>query len=335
MRPRPKRAAPFGPRTWHCVGPGRLGTRGPRAVFSPLHGEPVAVRTGRLDLVCCYGTVHLSAAALYRFCQAGTPIALFSADGRRVRGRLLPERPGPSAAGLRDRQFAALADPDRRRELARRFVLDKLAAQGTAARELQKRGKPGATAALHRLRNAWRRANAVDSVNALRGVEGGAAAIWFRLLAATLRPGWSFAKRVRRPPRGPVNALLSLAGTLVVERAAAAAAARGLEVDRGCLHENRPGRPSLACDLAEPLRADAVGRWTLAVCNQGRLSPADFEEHPSHGTRLKPDCFPVALADWETHWAVHDLRERLNGVVTEFVAALGRRSGGPGAGVSP
>ena len=342
-KPKPRRprrasssdAAPFGPRAWHCVGPGRLGARGPRAVFTPLHSDPVAVRPGRLDLVCCYGSVHLSAAAIYRLGRAGTPVALLSADGRRVRGRLLPERPGPSAAGLRDRQFAALADPRRRRELARRFVLDKLAAQGAAARELQKRGKPGATAALAKLRAAWRRARAVRSVDALRGVEGGAAAVWFRLLAAALRPAWTFPRRVRRPPAGPVNALLSLAGVLLTERAAAAATARGLEPNRGCLHEDRPGRPSLACDLAEPLRADAVGRWVLSACNQGRLSPRDFEERPGRGTRLKPDRFPAALADWETHWAAHGLRERLDAAVASFAASLGAAgraaAGGSGA----
>ena len=76
-----------------------------------------------------------------------------------------------------------------------------------------------------------------------------------------LRPPWRFVQRVRRPPTDPVNALLSLGYTWVLTRTVARCEAAGLEVNLGGLHDYRPGRPSLACDLMEPLRVPAVDRW--------------------------------------------------------------------------
>src|SRR4051794_19751513 len=94
----------------------------------------------------------------------------------------------------------------------------------------------------------------------VRGFEGAASAAWFAFLGGLFEPPWSFRARARRPPTDPVNALLSLGYTWLLNRMNARAEAAGYEIYLGGLHEYRAGRPSLGCDLIESLRIPAVDR---------------------------------------------------------------------------
>src|SRR5205085_1352949 len=71
-------------------------------------------------------------------------------------------------------------------------------------------------------------------------------------------PPWTFPDRTRRPPTDPVKPLLSLGYTWLLGRVTARVEAAGYEPSLGGLHDYRPGRPSLGCDLIEPLRVPAV-----------------------------------------------------------------------------
>ena len=88
------------------------------------------------------------------------------------------------------------------------------------------------------------------------------------------------ARSLRRKHTSVLSLLVQdLANPCFVDIAVAArtaAEARGYEVYLGGLHEYRAGRPSLACDLIEPLRVAAVDRWVLATCNQRELMPEAF-----------------------------------------------------------
>lgn len=94
----------------------------------------------------------------------------------------------------------------------------------------------------------------------LRGIEGAASAAYFSGLGYLFPAGLGFHSRNRRPPRDPVNAVLSLSYTLLHQLAVQEICATGLDPFLGFLHEPAHGRESLACDLIEPLRpiADAV-----------------------------------------------------------------------------
>jgi len=136
-------------------------------------------------------------------------------------------------------------------------------------------------------------------------------------------PPWAFKRRVRRPPTDPVNALLSLGYTFLLTRIVARCEAVGLETALGALHDYHPGRPSLACDLIEPLRVPVVDRWVLAVCNQQRLKPESFLTTKS-GVKLEPGVFPSVLGWWEEHWAQNDCDAQLTNVVDLFLRSIRR-----------
>jgi CRISPR-associated protein Cas1 len=98
------------------------------------------------------------------------------------------------------------------------------------------------------------------AVEQIRGCEGAAAAAHFRALASVFAPALGFTGRNRRPPRDPVNAVLSLGYTLLHFDAVRACHMAGLDPLIGFYHRPAFGRESLACDLVEPLRPH-FDRW--------------------------------------------------------------------------
>ena len=258
-------------------------------------------------------------------CRARVSLCWLSSTGQACLARL--ERPPGASAPLRVRQLLALRRCSIRLELAREVVQARIDSQLDAARHYQRQGCRPEPALLEQLQAMAAAVPGARNLAVLRGLEGQATALWFRLFAALLQPPWTFPGRSRRPPADPANSLLSLGSTLLTQRVTAALEGRGLEPALGVLHEYRAGRPSLACDLVEPLRVPAVERWVLALCNQGQVQPADFGPGKGGGVYLQRGRFGYVVADWERHWLVRGLQGLLDHWVERFVARL--RGRGP------
>ena len=97
--------------------------------------------------------------------------------------------------------------------------------------------------------------------------------------------------------------------------------AAGLEIYLGVLHEYRPGRPSLACDIMEPLRIPAVDRWVISLCNQNRIAVGDFQAQDG-GIRLQSAAFGRILRDWEEHWINGGQEQVLDQWIEQFIGQL-------------
>jgi CRISP-associated protein Cas1 len=138
----------------------------------------------------------------------------------------------------------------------------------------------------------------------LLGVEGAASARYFQYWGTLFDAKWQFSGRNRRPPRDPVNALLSLGYTLVCHTAARLAAQDGFETTLGFLHQPTSGRPSLALDLIEPLRP-WVDEWILTQCQEGDWTQDDFSYEPDTGCRLNKTVNRRFFSRWHgaaEHW---------------------------------
>lgn len=147
-------------------------------------------------------------------------------------------------------------------------------------------------------------ADAAD-VAAVMGFEGSAAAAWYDWLAVSLPPTWGFGGRNRRPPRDPVNALLSLGYTLLGGEMLGAVQAAGLDPALGFLHGIVPGRESLVLDLIEPLRP-GVDAFVLDLLDR-TLTPRHFTSQAEQGCRLNKDgrgLFYRAWAKARWRWPV-------------------------------
>lgn len=134
---------------------------------------------------------------------------------------------------------------------------------------------------------------------ALRGLEGSAANLYFSAFAALVPASLHFKGRNRRPPRDPVNAVLSLAYTLLHAEAVLAAHAAGLDPAIGFYHQPSYGRESLASDLVEPLRPD-VDRWVLRLFNKQTLRADDFTNSAQTGCLLGKAGRTRFYQEWES-----------------------------------
>jgi len=179
----------------------------------------------------------------------------------------------PGNVALRVRQHRAAAVGALHQ--ARAFVVGKIRNQRTM---LRRHGGPEARDTVDQLARLMRQAESADSPEALLGIEGTAARLYFSRFGLMLRAdlAFAFADRNRRPPRDPVNALLSFAYAMLTKDATIALLAAGLDPYVGLYHRPRFGRPSLALDLAEefrPLIADSV---VLTAVNNGEIDASGF-----------------------------------------------------------
>lgn len=205
-----------------------------------------------------------------------------------------------SGAGLapfvpwRLRQYAAFMNAERRLEMTRAALRLKLDAFRRRAGKLPK----GAESMRIALVRALDDIEVTRDANALRGVEGAAAARWFATLANNVSRRWKFSGRSRRPPRDPFNALLSLGYTLALSEVRMQVLAQGLDPALGFLHTPAPAREALALDALdalEPLRA-AVDGIALTLLEHFELT--DFTCSQADGCRLSKQARGRFYALW-------------------------------------
>ena len=122
--------------------------------------------------------------------------------------------------------------------------------------------------------------------------------------------------------------------TWLLNRMIARLDAEGLEVPLGMLHAYRPGRPSLACDLIEPLRVPLVDRWVLESCSRAWVKPEDFVT-TAQGVRLEKDAFGRVLGRWENTWLQTDGARLLEQRVHRFITGLRQSKNEPAAEDAP
>ena len=188
---------------------------------------------------------------------------------------------------LRREQYRRTDDPDGCAAIVRSLVIGKaLNQRAVIRRALRDHGErmdaPAAgtlEVAERRLTDIARRAERPQSADALRGLEGEAANVYFGVFdALILAEGdeFRFTGRSRRPPLDPVNALLSFVYALLVHDVRSALETTGLDPAVGFLHRDRPGRPSLALDLMEEFRPFFADRLVLSLINRRQVSGKGF-----------------------------------------------------------
>ncbi len=157
--------------------------------------------------------------------------------------------------------------------------------------------------ATDRMAYVLRRASFTDAtLDILRGSEGEAAQVYFAVFDPLIRapdPELRWRGRSRRPPLDAVNALLSFLYTLLTHDCRSACESVGLDPAVGFLHRDRPGRPSLAMDLIEKLRAPLADRLALSLLNRRQLRAGDFRVLDGGAVPLIDDARKLVLTAWQ------------------------------------
>ena len=140
--------------------------------------------------------------------------------------------------------------------------------------------------------------NQCDSSDSLLGVEGLAAKAYYEAFAAmnlTHEPEMRFITRSKHPPEDPYNALLSFAYSLLTTQCIAALETVGLDPYVGVFHTIKSGKPALALDMMEELRAPVADRFVMRIVNLGIIRAEHFEGRD----RLSRDGLKVFLTEWD------------------------------------
>ena len=258
----------------------RVGKRSEHLVVSKDGRDLVKVPMHAVRQVVVFGNVQVSTQALQTLLENDIPVAYLTGHGKFI-GAFSP--PPAKNVGLREAQYRKFTDPAECLTLAKSVVRAKLSNQrALLMRSLRGDGDRGSDEpAAQGLLYAMAKLDDADSANAVFGLEGQGAALYFGEFGRFLRDGtpgraFDFSVRNRRPPRDPVNALLSFAYALLTKDCFAAACTVGFDPYRGFFHVNRHGKPSLALDLMEEFRPVIADSVVLTLINNEMLTPADF-----------------------------------------------------------
>jgi CRISPR-associated protein Cas1 len=237
------------------------------------------VRIGEICQVSLMGNVQLSTQAVQALCEAGVPVCYFSMGGWFYG---ITTGLNEKNVFLRRSQFRLAEQDYFARALARRLVAGKIRNQRTL---LQRNHVEPDRNTLAAMKQMAERAEHAGSLEELLGLEGHAARLYFGDFAGMLktedgenRPDltFDFEGRNRRPPRDPVNALLSLGYSLLAKDLTVACYAVGFDPYIGYYHQPRFGRPALALDLMEPFRPLIADSAVLTAVNTGMVTERDF-----------------------------------------------------------
>lgn len=158
------------------------------------------------------------------------------------------------------------------------------------------------TSASNFLRETLNAISSSHSVSDLMGFEGSAAKIYFSVfnhLILQQRDEFFFKERSRRPPLDNMNSLLSFLYTLLVNDVTSALEGVGLDPYVGFLHQDRPGRPSLALDLMEELRPVFADRLALSLVNRKQITAKGFTRKESGGILMDDETRKAVLFAWQ------------------------------------
>jgi CRISPR-associated protein Cas1 len=270
---------------------------GDRLIVEKDHEILAEIPCLKLEAVLIYGNVQFTTQAAVELLDHGIELAIFSMNGK-LRGQLTP--PKAKNVVLRMRQYELEKSEPFCLRLARAMVRGKIL-NGVAGLKRFRANHPEALpqAGVDAVERKLDRLESCASLEALRGLEGAAAAAYFQAFAALVPPELGFPGRQRRPPRDPVNALLSFGYVLVGNELQSLLDGIGFDPYIGFLHRLDYGRPSLALDLLEEFRPALVDRFTTRLLNLGILRREDFSPGPDGGLYLGREGKRRYFAEYE------------------------------------
>lgn len=235
------------------------------------------VRLNDISQANLFGPVQISGAAIQALCYADKPVAHFSMGGWFYG---LTTGLGLKNVFLRREQFRRADDDAFGVRVAREIVASKIRNQRTL---LQRNHVEPPITVLDRLKRLADSAGDASELDQLLGIEGTAASLYFGAFNGMIKveetagiDQFDFHQRNRRPPRDPINALLSFAYSLLARDLTITCHIVGFDPFIGFYHQLRFGRPALALDLMESFRPLIADSSVLTAINTRMVTPSDF-----------------------------------------------------------
>ena len=278
-----------------------LHQEGETVVASLDHADVLRLPIHTLAGIVCFGQVSCSPPLLGLCGERGVHVSFLTEWGK-----FLARVTGPVSGNvlLRREQVRRSEDPAAACELARSFVLGKLANSRTVLQRTQRDHGPDPVIArsVDAVADVIRRVQRAADTETLRGLEGEAANAYFTAfdgMIVSQKDVFSMRTRSRRPPLDPLNALISFLYTILAHDCESALESVGLDPQIGFLHALRPGRPSLALDLMEEFRAILADRVALSLINLNQITGKGFTTTESGAVVMDNETRKTVLHTWQ------------------------------------
>lgn len=266
--------------------------------------QKVRVPLIKIDRVVVQGNSTLTSPAIAALMERHAEVTFLNQHGR-FQGHLAPTF--SKNGQLRLAQTAAHHDPNRHHHLIQCFITGKLHNMRTMLMRANRKQRDNAPAnqAIATAADALQRAiqqtdqtppdptmpdpsqpQSNSAYGRLQGLEGSGTAAYFNSFQYLLNDPDLFNGRTRRPPRDPVNALLSYGYTILLNQIMSAICTVGLDPYIGYLHTTKYGKPALALDLMEEFRPLIVDSVVISIFNNGILQRKHFSEELGGSYRL-------------------------------------------------
>lgn len=264
-----------------------------------------SVPIGPLRQVILMGRgVSASTPLLYDLVRRGVDV-VYQSQAERFVFRLVG--PVSKHSALRVRQVQIAADSAQALRLARAVVTGKLHNQAVVLRRCDETPGGQADRAVRTIVEQMALAGRAETADSLRGHEGSGAAAYFAAWPSLFDAArWRFGGRAYHPPPDPVNAMLSLGYTLLLNDIVSAVYRIGMDPAIGFFHAVDYGRPSLALDLEEEFRPVIVDTLVLGLLRQRLLEPTDFDRRADGrpGVLMTDDARRFFIARYEERLGV-------------------------------
>ncbi len=260
---------------------------------SPLLQMPII----KIDKLVIFGRVLITVPVIELVLNEGIPCAFLSINGR-LKGILEPIK--SKNILLRYRQFEKARNGQFKIEFSCRIVYGKIRNQKRLLQRFaHNHPEIDFDSESRELDVLLKHLQLKNSLAGIMGIEGQATAVYFRAYAKLFKGEMKFDQRTRRPPRNPVNALMSFGYTLLTNEYTSLIAGSGFDPYLGFYHGISYGRPSLALDLVEELRHPVIDMLALELITRKMLKAEDFTGDETNGFFLSAEGKKIFFTQYE------------------------------------
>lgn len=270
--------------------------RGERIIVRKNRQELLDIPVANVESIAVIGYIQITTQLLHNLMKRGVNISYFTLGGSYLGGL------GAECSRnifLRLSQYAIYQNPTKRLFVAKSIVHNKINNQVNMIEHFSWEGiNYDWKADIRQMRSQQEQVSCAETVNRLMGIEGFCSHVYFQAYGKMMKGTFTFEGRNRRPPRDPVNVILSLGYTFLTREVSMALEAEAFEMYLGFLHGIRYGRKSLALDMVEEFRQPVVDRMTLRLFNKGMLGKYHFEVMGDE-VRLNEEGFNIFCIEFE------------------------------------